>query len=103
MKPAFFKPMNVIKTPMPVAVAILNSEGIAFAIVSLNRRDRDDQEQHTGPEDDAECGLPPDSLRENDRERKKGVDTHPGRDGERKFCIDAHHERHDKTDQNGSG
>ena len=34
MKPAFFKPINVIKMPIPVAVAILNSEGIAFAIVS---------------------------------------------------------------------
>jgi hypothetical protein len=34
IKPAFFSPMNVRKMPMPAAVPILNSAGMAFAIVS---------------------------------------------------------------------
>ena len=68
-----------------------------------NRRDGDQKKQHAGPEDDSECNLPPHFLSENDREGEEGVDTHPRRDCKWKFCVDAHQQRHHKTDQHGGG
>ena len=88
---------------MPVAVAIRNSGGNRFCDRFADRSDGDNKKQHAGPEDDSECRLPPDSLRQNDRESEEGVDAHAGRNGERKFRVEAHQQRHHKTDQHRGG
>jgi len=64
--------------PMPAAVPSLSSVGIAFAIVSRNGSDRDQQEQDAGPENNSQRGLPPNFLRQDDCEGKEGIDAIPG-------------------------
>src|SRR5258707_14240242 len=95
--------MNVRKTPIPAAVPILSSGGIAFAIVS-----RIGVTEIIRKSTPAQKTMPNATCHQTFCVRmmvkvKKALRPIPGATANGSFCIKAHQKRHDKTDQDRSG
>ena len=63
------------------------------------RRRRDEQEEHSRPEHDAEGHLPRHAVSHDDRVGEEGVQPHAGRNGERQPGVEAHQQRHAESNQ----
>ena len=103
MSPAFFRPMNVRKMPMPAAVPILSSEGIALAIVS--RIGVTEISRNSTP---AQKTMPSATCHQTFCVRmivnvKKALMPMPGATANGKLRVDAHQQRHREADQDRGG
>ena len=88
---------------MPAAVPILNSAGIALAIVSRIGVIGDKQKQHACPEDDSSAACHQTFCVRMMVKVKKALMPMPGATANGSFCVEAHQQRHRKTDQDRGG